>query len=169
LKHREDHIGEELEGAPLSPFKGVLLLLSGTVALKYGAELFVSGISSTALALGLSERFVALTMVAFGTSVPELAASFIAARKGEADIAIGNIIGSNIFNILSVLGFAALVQPIELIDRNLLHVDFAVSFFLSLLIIPLMGLFKADRLDRLEGALLLGIYIVYIVALVFQG
>jgi cation:H+ antiporter len=91
----------------------------------------------------------------------------MAARKGESDIAIGNILGSNIFNILSVLGFTALIKPIQLEDAGLLHFDFPFSLLLTLLIIPLMGLFKVDRLDRLEGTLLLALYIFFIVALIF--
>jgi len=86
----------------------------------------------------------------------------MAARKGESDIAIGNIIGSNIFNILSVLGFTALIQPITTYDPALFTSDFWVSVGLSLLIIPLMGWFTKDRLDRLEGALLLGVYLFFV-------
>ncbi|CAI8161307.1 MAG: Inner membrane protein YrbG [Flavobacteriales bacterium UBA4585] len=86
----------------------------------------------------------------------------MAARKGEADIAIGNVIGSNIFNILSVLGFTALIQPIELSDQALLYVDFPISLLFTLLLIPLMGVLKSDRLDRVEGAVLLGFYVIFI-------
>ena len=85
----------------------------------------------------------------------------MAARKGEADIAIGNIIGSNIFNILSVLGFTALIQPIELSDQALLYIDFPISLLFTLLLIPLMGVLKSDRLDRVEGAILLISYIIF--------
>ena len=80
-------------------FVSLLLVVLGALGLKFGAQLFVDGISAVALSFGWTERFVSVTMVAFGTSVPELAASITAARKGESDIAVGNIIGSNIFNI----------------------------------------------------------------------
>ncbi|HBB80205.1 MAG TPA: hypothetical protein DCZ98_00095, partial [Cryomorphaceae bacterium] len=126
-----------------------------------------SGISAVALDLGLTERFVSVTIVAFGTSVPELAASLTAAKKGESDIAIGNIIGSNIFNILSVLGFTALIKPITIEDQALFTFDFPYSIFLTLLIIPLMGLFKADRLNRLEGGILLSLYFMFLFCLIF--
>ncbi len=161
-KNRELHIGDDLEVEAMPIFKGLLYLFGGAAALRFGALYFVEGIASAAAVLGMSERFISVTLVAFGTSVPELAASMMAARKGESDIAIGNIIGSNIFNILSVLGFTALIQPITTYDPALFTSDFWVSVGLSLLIIPLMGWFTKDRLDRLEGALLLGIYLFFI-------
>ena len=108
---------------------------------------------------------VAVSLVAFGTSVPELAASLMAARKGESDIAIGNIIGSNLFNILSVLGFTAIVQPIALSDPALLSIDYPISLLFVLLLFPLMGWFKSDRLDRVEGAILLLLYLALMVYL----
>jgi cation:H+ antiporter len=166
-RNRNLPIGEEIEEIHLTVWKGVVLLIIGALGLSFGAKFFVSGISALAIHFGMTERFVAVTMVAFGTSVPELAASFMAARKGESDIAIGNIIGSNIFNILSVLGFTALVQPITLQDAALFTFDFHASVFFTLLIIPLMSLFTKDRLDRLEGALLLGFYLIFISSLVF--
>jgi cation:H+ antiporter len=166
-KNRNLNIGEEIDEVHLPIWKGVGLMLLGALGLKFGAQLFVGGISSLAVNFGLTERFVSVTMVAFGTSVPELAASLMAARKGESDIAIGNIIGSNIFNILSVLGFTALVQPITLQDAALFTFDFHASVFFTLLIIPLMSLFTKDRLDRAEGALLLSFYLIFILSLVF--
>lgn len=148
-------------------FISLLLVVLGALGLKFGAQLFVDGISAVALSFGWTERFVSVTMVAFGTSVPELAASITAARKGESDIAVGNIIGSNIFNILSVLGFTALIQPITLQDMALFRVDFHVSVFFTLLIIPLMAVFTRGKLGRVEGALLLGFYLIFISSLVF--
>ncbi len=161
-KNRELHIGDDLEVEAMPIVKGLLFLIAGAASLRFGALYFVEGIASAAAVLGMSERFISVTLVAFGTSVPELAASIMAARKGESDIAIGNIIGSNIFNILSVLGFTALIQPITTYDPALFTSDFWVSVGLSLLIIPLMGWFTKDRLDRLEGALLLGIYLFFV-------
>ncbi len=154
-------IGEDIDAPAMPIWQGLLLLVVGAVGLKFGAQLFVSGIATLAAQWGWSERLVAVSLVAFGTSVPELAASLMAARKGEADIAIGNVIGSNIFNILSVLGFTALIQPIELSDQALLYVDFPVSFLFTLLLIPLMGVLKSDRLDRIEGSVLLVFYFAF--------
>jgi len=157
-----------LEGDSSKPFfVSLLLVVLGALGLKFGAQLFVDGISAVALSFGWTERFVSVTMVAFGTSVPELAASITAARKGESDIAVGNIIGSNIFNILSVLGFTALIQPITLQDMALFRVDFHVSVFFTLLIIPLMAVFTRGKLGRVEGALLLGFYLIFVSSFVF--
>jgi cation:H+ antiporter len=158
-------IGEDIDVSAVPLWQGLLLLIIGAVGLKIGAQLFVSGIVTLAAQWGSSERLVAVSLVAFGTSVPELAASVMAARKGEADLAIGNIIGSNIFNILSVLGFTACIQPIELSDQALLYVDFPISLLFTLLLIPLMGVLKSDRLDRMEGAVLLVSYIVFMLYL----
>lgn len=158
-------IGEDIDVSAVPLWQGLLLLIIGAVGLKIGAQLFVSGIVTLAAQWGSSERLVAVSLVAFGTSVPELAASLMAARKGEADLAIGNIIGSNIFNILSVLGFTACIQPIELSDQALLYVDFPISLLFTLLLIPLMGVLKSDRLDRMEGAVLLVSYIVFMLYL----
>ena len=158
-------ISEDIDVSAVPLWQGLLLLIIGAVGLKIGAQLFVSGIVTLAAQWGSSERLVAVSLVAFGTSVPELAASLMAARKGEADLAIGNIIGSNIFNILSVLGFTACIQPIELSDQALLYVDFPISLLFTLLLIPLMGVLKSDRLDRIEGALLLVSYIVFMIYL----
>lgn len=155
-------IGQDVDVPAMPIWQGVLLLIIGAVGLKFGAQLFVTGIATIAAQWGWSERLVAVSLVAFGTSVPELAASLMAARKGEAGIAIGNVIGSNIFNILSVLGFTALIQPIELSDQALLYVDFPISLLFTLLLIPLMGVLKSDRLDRVEGAVLLGFYVIFI-------
>jgi cation:H+ antiporter len=154
-------VAEDIDVPAMSIWRGLLLLIIGAVGLKFGAQLFVSGIATLAAQWGWSERLVAVSLVAFGTSVPELAASLMAARKGEADIAIGNVIGSNIFNILSVLGFTALIQPIELSDQALLYVDFPISLLFTLLLIPLMGVLKSDRLDRVEGAVLLVSYVIF--------
>ena len=158
-------LGEDIDVPAMPIWQGLLLLIIGAVGLKFGAQIFVSGIATLAAQWGWSERLVAVILVAFGTSVPELAASVMAARKGEADIAIGNVIGSNIFNILSVLGFTALIQPIALSDQALLYVDFPISLLFTLLLIPLMGVLKSDRLYRVEGALLLVPYIVFMIYL----
>ena len=166
-KQRSLKIGEEIHGYQMSTWKGVTLIVIGALGLSFGAKVFVIGISSIALQFGMTERFVAVTMVAFGTSVPELVASLVAARKGESDIAIGNIIGSNIFNILSVLGFTAVIKPIPLNDAALFTYDFPASVLFTLLIITIMGMFTKDRLDRVEGGVLLALYLLFIYTLIF--
>ncbi len=166
-KQRTLKIEEEILGYHMTMWKGVALMVIGSLGLSFGAKVFVIGICDVALQLGITERYVAITMVALGTSVPELVASLVAARKGESDIAIGNIIGSNIFNILSVLGFTAIIKPIPLNDTALLTNDFPASLLFTLLIIPLMSVFTKDRLDRLEGALLFILYLLFISSIVF--
>lgn len=159
------NLEDEIKDDHTPVWKDLIYLLLGAVGLKFGAQLFVAGISDLALYFGMSERLISVTMVAFGTSVPELAASLVAARKGEPDLAIGNIIGSNIFNILSVLGITAFITPIAIQDEALIRTDFPISVLFTLIIIPLMGFFKADTLDRREGGLLFLMYVGYIVYL----
>ena len=107
---------------------------------------------------GVTDEFVALTVVAVGTSLPELATSVVAARKGEADIAIGNVVGSNIFNILGILGVSALLKPVMIEGMD--WVDFGMMLATAVGLWPLMG--ARGRLGRVEGILLLVVYGVYL-------
>ncbi len=144
----------------------VLLLVGSVLVLRYGAQFLVVGAVRMALDAGVEERIVSLTIVAFGTSLPELAASMVAAFRGEREIAIGNVIGSNIFNILSVLGFSAIITEIPVQSKATLSFDMYWMLGLSLLLYPLMMLFRKNHLGRVEGFLMLGIYIAYIIILV---
>ena len=143
--------------------KMLIFLLLGVLGLRYGALFFVEGASGIALDFGVSERAISVTIVAFGTSVPELAASLIAAFKDEKDLAIGNLIGSNIFNILAVLGLTALVTPIKMTDQNLLHFDSWWMLAYALLIFPMMGMITKGKLGRVEGLVLFASYVTYVV------
>ncbi len=109
--------------------------------------------------LGISEAVIGLTVVAVGTSLPELATSVVAAARGEDDIAVGNIVGSNVFNILAILGAASLVSPLETTGIGV--VDLASMTFASLVLLPLA--WSGHRLSRIEGALLLAGYCAYVV------
>ncbi len=129
-----------------------------------GSEFLVDNAVKLARMLGLSEAVIGLTIVAVGTSTPELATSIVAAFKKQPDIAIGNVIGSNIFNILSILGIAALVKPIEAPGINL--TDTLVMIGMSLLLLPFIK--TGFTLRRWEAALMLAVYIGYIVYLL-QG
>ncbi len=142
--------------------KIMFFLLLGVLGLRYGALFFVEGASGIALDFGISERAVSVTVVAFGTSVPELAASIMAALKNEKDLAIGNLIGSNIFNVLAVLGLTALVTPIEMNDTNLISFDYWWMLAFALIIFPMMGLFTKGKLGRIEGLILFVGYAAYI-------
>ena len=132
-------------------------------ALAYGAGWLVDGASDMALRLGVSDRIVGLTVVAFGTSLPELFASIMAARRGETDMAIGGIVGSNLFNILCVLGLTAAVAPIAGIGHDFRR---DLGWMIGLTALLWLFLFTKRRLSRGEGAALLGLYLVYIWILV---
>jgi cation:H+ antiporter len=140
-----------------------LLLAVGLVGLVVGAELLVRSAVSFARAAGVSELVIGLTIVSIGTSLPEMATSVIAALRGEADIAVGNVVGSNIFNVLAVLGIAPLVHPIA-VDRSLYSMEMWVMLALSLLlpVICRTGL----RIARIEGMLLAAGYVVFVWVLV---
>ena len=143
----------------------ILLFVLGIALLVLGAELLVRGASRLALAAGVSPLVVGLTVVAFGTSAPELAVSVRAAVAGSADIAYGNVVGSNIFNVLFILGLSALVAPL-LVDRQLIRRDVPIMVAVSLLL-PLLAL--DGRLGRIDGALLFGGILAYTVFSVVQS
>ena len=145
-----------------NPWLSALYIVLGLVGLVIGSNLFVDHASSLALALGISEGVVGLTVVAGGTSLPELATSVVAARKGQSAIAIGNVIGSNVFNILLILGLTATISPLQI--EGIATIDRAVM----LLSVILVWLFSRTRytVERWEGGLLLVIYIGYLVWLI---
>jgi cation:H+ antiporter len=159
---------EEVEAAA-PPARGgawlsLVLILAGTGLLILGAKLLVTGAVGVARALGVSERVVGLSMVAFGTSLPELAASLVAAVRHHSDIVFGNLIGSNIFNILLILGGTAAVQPVNAPWAEL-RVDLLVM--LAIAAVAPMLLVSGQRITRWEGALLALGYLAY-VALLFR-
>lgn len=141
----------------------LLWLVLGGVALWGGSELLVMGAVDMATAMGVSRRVIAVTMIAIGTSVPELAASVIAALKKEKAISLGNLIGSNIFNIASVLGITAMIDPIELTDPKLLEQDIYWMLAFALVLLPLALIPKKFIIGRYKGALLLGGYILFLI------
>lgn len=140
----------------------VIWLIIGGVALWGGSELLVKGAVDLATYFGISERVIAVTMVAIGTSVPELAASVIAALKQEKAISLGNLIGSNIFNIASVLGLTAMIQPIALNDPKLLTADIFWMLAFAFVLIPLAFIPKRFVIARYKGLLLVIGYAVFI-------
>jgi cation:H+ antiporter len=139
----------------------IALLLGGLALLVVGAELLVRGAASVAVAAGVSPLVVGLTVVAFGTSSPELAASLTAAGTGQPALALGNVVGSNIFNILLILGLAAAITPLA-VDRQLLWLDVPVMIAVSLTV---WGLAADGRIGRIEGAGLLAVVVGYTVVL----
>lgn len=139
----------------------LIIILIASFGLAIGADLLVNGASNIAESWGVSKRVISITIVAFGTSVPELTASIIAAFKKETDISIGNIIGSNIFNIMAVLGITSMIKSIP-IDHVAFGFDVIWMLFIAVLLFLFIFPFKTVFLNRVEGVLLLLAYIIYI-------
>ena len=141
-----------------NPWLNILFITGGLAMLVGGARVFVSGAVALAKILHISEAVIGLTIVAVGTSLPELATSLVAASRKEGDIAIGNVVGSNIFNILGILGIASLVRPIEMGGIHM--VDVVVMIMTTVLALPLA--YSGFMLTRWEGAILLAVYSSYV-------
>ena len=143
----------------------VLLIIVSSAGLALGAKLLVDNASVIADSLGISERAIAISLLAIGTSLPELVTSVIAAFQKETDISVGNIIGSNIFNILSVLGITALVKTVEV--DPVIMIDIGVMLVISLVLFLMMVPARNGKINRWEGIFLLLAYIIYLIY-VFQ-
>ena len=156
---------------PAKPHAGLInagLVLAGLVLLVVGSNFLVEGAVALARALGLSELVIGLTVIAVGTSLPELATSIMAAFRGERDIAVGNIVGSNIFNLLCVLGLASLVSPQAIgVSSNALAFDFPVMIAVAVACLPIF--FAGYCIKRWEGALFLAYYVAYTLYLVLTS
>ncbi|MGK0325310.1 MAG: cation:H+ antiporter [Polaribacter sp.] len=155
-----DELSEDEE--PLPKFKIALFLVLGGVGLWGGSELLIKGAITLAKDFGVTERVIGVTIVSIGTSVPELAASIIAIIKKEKAISLGNLIGSNIFNILAVLGITSMITPINVVDERLLTSDLFWMLGISFVILPLVFLPKRYQLNWKHGSLLLIGYFVFI-------
>jgi cation:H+ antiporter len=166
---REPTAAAEDAAAPLPGSLGrdALLFVVGLGLLVVGARLLVSGAAGVARAAGLSELVVGLTIVAAGTSVPEVATSIVAALRGQRDIAVGNAIGSSIFNLLFVLGAAALFSRGVPVADGALYFDMPVMMATAAACLPIF--FTGHRIDRWEGALLLGHYAAYLAYLILDA
>lgn len=143
------------------PIFAYLFLLLGLIAIAGGAEFLVRGAKESATIIGVPEAVIALSIIALGTSLPELSTCVIAVRKGHSDIVLGNIIGSNVFNILMILGFTAAVKPIAegSFAAQLVNFDIWITVFVSIIFALLLVFFK--RIDRFIGFVFCGAYIVY--------
>lgn len=156
---REEDLPEEARGAS-SRRTQLLQILGGLVLLGLGSKWLVDGAVSIARHFGVSELVIGLTVVAIGTSLPELATSVLASLRGQRDIAVGNVVGSNIFNILSVLGLTALVSPRGVpVPVSALHFDLPVMVAVAAACLPIF--FTGHRIERWEGALFFAYYLVY--------
>lgn len=147
-------------------WKSVIYILGGLAALVYGGQLFVNGATGIARSLGVSESVIGLTLVAGGTSLPELATSIVAALKKNPEIAIGNVIGSNLFNIFFVLGCSASITPLHL--TGITNFDL-FALVISGILMWFFGLFFAKRtITRMEGGILVLCYVAYTAYLIYQ-
>jgi len=179
-KETRDAAGGEMPGAIESELeeigyiasrsKQILLVVVGIAGVVGGAQMVVESAVYIMTQLGVSEKFIGLTIVAFGTSLPELATSMVAAMRGEMDISIGNLVGSNVFNIMSVLGVASLVRPILIpggFFESGLWIDYLVMLFTSFL--PWLLMRRTYTVNRKGGAMLLVCYVGYLTYLIIQA
>ncbi|MFH1427920.1 MAG: calcium/sodium antiporter [Patescibacteria group bacterium] len=145
----------------------ILMIIAGLTGLFLGGRWIVNSATDIAKYFSLSEELVGLTIVAIGTSLPELAASAMAAAKKKADMAIGNVVGSNIFNILWVLGISSLIKPIAF--NNILNFDILVLLSVTIILIIFIYIGKRNILSKKEGIILIMLYVFYISFLVYRG
>ncbi|DAB40576.1 MAG TPA: calcium/sodium antiporter [Sulfurovum sp. UBA12169] len=159
----EDEMQAELKAHAMSLKAGIVWLVFGLILLIVSSRVLVWGAVGTAQEFGVSDLIIGLTIVALGTSLPELAASVIAARKGEHDIAIGNVVGSNMFNLLAVVGIATVISPVDTMPFEVLQRDWMVMFVLTLALLAMA--YKANggngTLTRAKGISLILCYIAY--------
>lgn len=154
-----EYLLEAEEIQEMSVGKSLLYIILGGIAIAFGSDWVVDGSCTIAATIGVSQTFIGLTVVAFGTSLPELVTSVVAAKKGEVDMALGNVIGSNIFNILMVLGIAGAISPVAFLMNNL--IDIIVLLVFSILV-WIMAWTKKE-LSKKEGILMLILYAIYVV------
>jgi cation:H+ antiporter len=148
-------------------YKSIILILIGVIGLYFGGQWIVTGAVEIATYFGLSEALIGLTIISIGTSLPELASSLIAAKKGKADMAVGTVVGSNIFNLLWVLGLSAVIFPIDY--NPALNVDVIILIAITILLVPLIYAGRKNVLTKREGIILLSIYALYLVFLGIRG
>jgi cation:H+ antiporter len=155
-----DELPEEEVALPV--YKIVLFLAIGGLGLWGGSELLIEGASALAKDFGVSDRVIAVTIISVGTSIPELAASIIAIIKREKAISLGNLIGSNVFNILAVLGITSMITPLTVSDERLLTNDIFWMLGISFLLLPLVFSAKKMSLNWKNGVLLLICYVLFV-------
>ena len=147
-------------------WKNILFIIIGLACLIVGSNLFVNGASTVAEQLGISDAIIGLTIVAGGTSLPELATSIISARKGQSGIAIGNVVGSNVFNILAILGITGFISPMRNLG-GITTIDFTM-LILSIILVWAMS-FTKHKIERWEGFTLIGIFALYLGWLIYSA
>ena len=156
----------EREAAKHPIWRAVLLLIVGIAGLSQGADWFVDGAVAISRSMGVSEQLIGVTVVAVGTSLPELVTSLMAAFRKQADISLGNLIGSNVFNLLGIIGVSSMIMPIE-VERSSFFLDLMAMLLSSLLLYPLMR--YGGRVGRWQGAILVAFYVGYVVLVLQRG
>lgn len=160
ISEKEREMNEEISEMKEQPvWKSILYIVGGAIAIKYGGDWVVDSASTIATSFGISATLVGLTICSVGTSLPELVTSIVAARKNELDMAIGNVVGSNVFNILMVLGIAASVSPIAFLTENVIDIIILLVFSL----ITWLFCVTKKRIGRMEGITMLALYGIYLV------
>ena len=160
-----NEFSEDLDKNDISIFKSILYIIFSGSLLWLGSETLIKSSVSVANKLEISERIISITMVAIGTSVPELAASIVASLKKQNDLSIGNLIGSNIFNLLVVIGITSSIIPINNIEKSVINSDMLWVILFSIIILPLAYLGKKNILTRKKGIMLLVLYLIFIIPL----
>ena len=160
-----NEFSEDLDKNDISIFKSILYIIFSGSLLWLGSETLIKSSVSVANKLEISERIISITMVAIGTSVPELAASIVASLKKQNDLSIGNLIGSNIFNLLVVIGITSTIIPINSIEKSVINSDMLWVILFSIIILPLAYLGKKNILTRKKGIMLLVLYLIFIIPL----
>jgi cation:H+ antiporter len=165
LKFQKPAVVDELpeDDVELPLYKGVLFLVLGGFALWGGSELLINGAVGMANKYHVSERIIGITIVSVGTSIPELAASIIAVIKKEKAISLGNLIGSNVFNILAVLGITSMITPVKVTDEGLLTNDILWMLAFALIVLPLNFVPVSMKLSWKEGLILISMYILFMI------
>ena len=151
-----------------SLFKSLFILFFGGLFLYYGSEWFIDGAIMLANSFGISERIIGITVVSVGTSIPELVTSLVAVFNKEKSISLGNLLGSNIFNVFAVLGITSLVTPLTVLDQSIINYDIYVMLFFAAIILPLIFFPKKLVLGRKEGIIILLFYTLYIYQLLIN-
>lgn len=164
MKHRNSAAAEEEVIVDIPTWLCIVYIIGGAVAIKFGGDWVVDSCTTLALKFGMSETLVGLTIVALGTSLPELVTSIVAARKNELDMAIGNVVGSNVFNVLLILGTAGAISPMSFLTVNAIDTLILVAFSV---IVGLMCL-RRKNLNKANGVIMLLLYVAYLAYIIIR-
>ena len=162
IKSRKNTASQEIEPATIKPLIAVIMIVASVIGLYFSSEWFVKGAREIALLWGVSERVIAVSIVAVGTSTPELVSSLVAAFRKETDLSIGNIIGSNFFNIAGVLGVTTIIRPLNINNHSMFIADMMWVFGISIVLLLAMFPLSKGKISRWEGGLFLALFSIYI-------